>query len=331
MPSHIRAGIDVSAQELVVAASRDGQLLARASFTNDPKGHKALIRHLRGKSRAQIRVCLEATGIYSLDVALALQRAGAEVMIANPRAISDYAKALLHRSKTDALDAEVLLDYAVRMPFVPWTPPPAERFELRAITRRMRALKTMTVQEKNRLHATSFSTELSAVIREDIEANLAHLESRVEALAASAYSLIRKHADLSEMYELLLTISGIGHVTAVELLGELAMLPADMSARELVAHAGLDPRSYESGTSVRKAARISKAGNKHLRALLFLPAMTAVRFDATVRLFFDRLISNGKKPMAAYVAVMRKLLHALHGVLKTKTPFDSSRFTHVRT
>jgi transposase len=323
----VTAGIDVSAKELVVAASREGQLLERLTFTNDRKGHKAIIRHLGGKRKTLIRVCLEATGVYSLDVALALHRAGVEVMIANPRVIRDYGRALLQRSKTDALDADVLLDYVGRMPFVPWTPPPAERFELRAITRRIRSLKDMLVQEKNRLHATTFTGELSAVVREDIEATIEHLEERIAALSVSASAVIDGHVDLRQMYELLLTVSGIGAVTALELLGELGMLPPDMSARQLTAHAGLDPRSYESGSSVRKPARISKTGNKHFRALLFLPAMTAVRYDPSVRCFFDRLTGNGKKPIAAYVAVMRKLLHAIHGVLSTRTPFDSARFT----
>jgi transposase len=111
-------GIDVSAKELVVTSDRSRD----ARFDNDAAGHKKLIRFLT-KGRRAARVVLEATGVYSLDLALALHRAPRiEVMVANPRAVANFAKAYLQRSKTDPLDAEVLLEFARRMPFTPWWP-----------------------------------------------------------------------------------------------------------------------------------------------------------------------------------------------------------------
>ena len=117
-------GIDVSACTLVVALERDHQPgRQRREFPNTAAGHQVLIQWL-SKSATAVQVCLEATGLYSLDLALALDRAeGIEVMVANPRAIADFAKALLQRSKTDKLDAEVMLEFVRRMPFVPWQPP----------------------------------------------------------------------------------------------------------------------------------------------------------------------------------------------------------------
>ena len=100
-------GIDVSACTLVVALERDHQPgRQRREFPNTAAGHQVLIQWL-SKSATAVQVCLEATGLYSLDLALTLDRAeGIEVMVANPRAIADFAKALLQRSKTDKLDAE---------------------------------------------------------------------------------------------------------------------------------------------------------------------------------------------------------------------------------
>jgi transposase len=112
----------------------------------------------------------------------------------------------------------------------------------------------------------------------------------------------------------------------VQLLPELLVLPADMTVRQWVAHAGLDPRACQSGSSVDKPARISKVGNAHIRRALFMPALVAVQHEPHVKAFFDRLVARGKKPIQAYVAVMRKLLHAIYGMFTTKTTFVGEKF-----
>ena len=99
-----------------------------------------------------------------------------------------------------------------------------------------------------------------------------------------------------------------------------------MTARQWVAHSGLDPKHSESGTSVQAAVRISKVGNRHLRAALFLPAMVASQHELRVRAFYQKLLARGKKPMQALVAVMRKLLHAIHGMFQRDADFDGTKF-----
>jgi transposase len=99
-----------------------------------------------------------------------------------------------------------------------------------------------------------------------------------------------------------------------------------MSARQWVAHAGIDPRYAESGSSVRGQVRISKVGNRHLRAALFLPAMVASQHEPQIKAYYQKLIAKGKKPMQALVAVMRKLLHAIHGMFGHHADFDGSKF-----
>ncbi|MBV9494134.1 MAG: IS110 family transposase [Acidobacteria bacterium] len=325
----VQAGIDVSAKELTVAASRDGQLFGRRSFNNTTAGHRQLLRWLGDGETEQISVCLEATGIYGLSACLTLAEAGVAVMVLNPRVSADYAKARMQRSKTDLADADLLLDYLQRMPFVEWTAPTPERLALRAMLRRIAALQRMIVQEKNRRAAAEAAKELTDLIRNDIEVMIRHLERRIDRMKEQALEIVKRHQDLQHCYQLLQTISGIGSVTALQLTAELLMLPADMTARQLVAYSGLDPKHHESGTSVHRPARISKAGNRYIRAALFLPAFAAIRHDQYVQAFYQRLLARGKKPLAATIAVMRKLLHAIHGVLASQPPFDSSRFTRL--
>ena len=99
-----------------------------------------------------------------------------------------------------------------------------------------------------------------------------------------------------------------------------------MTARQWVAHAGLDPRHHDSGTSIHKPARISRAGNRYLRAALFMPALVATQHDPNIRAFYQKLVDRGKTKMQAIVAVMRKLLHALHGRLHTDSDFVGEKF-----
>jgi transposase len=316
-------GIDVAAREVVVALEGRTEVL---SFGNDRSGHVRLLRGLKRRA-GKVRVCLEATGIYHLDLALALHRtAGIEVMVVNPAVARDFGRALLERSKTDRVDAGVLLEYALRMPFEPWKPPSPPILDLRAIVRRIEALTVARTQEHNRLHAAGHCAELTEAIAWDIEAHLEHLAQSIERLQAQALEIVRTDALLSERFGRLTSVRGIATTSALRILAELAVLPADMSARQWVAHAGLDPRQSESGTSLHKPSRISKTGNVHLRAALYMPAMVAIREEPEVGAFARKLIGRGKKPIQAIVAVERKLLHAIHGMWRTHTDFDGARF-----
>ena len=320
------AGIDVSKAVLDVAVRRDEQRLETARFENDAAGHGKVARWLTKGGRA-VRVVLEATGTYSLDVALALQRTrGVAVMVANPRAIKQFTGALMQRSKTDLTAAVALRDFAIRMPFVPWQPPAAQVLELRGLARRIAALVVERTRERNRLEALAATTEASRVVVNDIEVNIRHLERRVELLTAQAAALIETHAELQQAFARLISVPGIALRSAVQILPELLVLPAEMSVRQWVAHAGLDPRACQSGSSVDKPARISKVGNAHIRRALFMPALVAVRHEPHVKAFFDKLTARGKTPLQAYVAVMRKLLHAIYGMLKTHTDFVGEKF-----
>ena len=112
----------------------------------------------------------------------------------------------------------------------------------------------------------------------------------------------------------------------IQLLGELLVLPADMTVRQWVAHSGLDVRQVTSGTSVHKIPRISKQGNAHVRRALFMPALVATQHEPHVRAFYGQLLAAGKTKLQALVAVMRKLLHSIYGMLKTDTDFDGTKF-----
>jgi transposase len=318
-------GIDVSARELMVAI-RDGGEPTMERVRNDAAGHQRLQARLRALA-APVVICLEASGTYSLDVALALARpaAGWQLSLVNPRVARRFAESLGQRSKTDPVDARVLAQYAARMQPQPWQPPSAAALRLRTITRTIAALVRQCVQHKNRQHALSASAALPALLVRELEVQVAFVDKRIRSLRRQALRVIQQQPELLRCWRHLQTIPGVGEASGLAILGELAVLPATLDERQWVAHSGLDPKQHRSGSSVEQKTRISKAGNRYLRAALYMPALVAVQHDPWLRGFYQRLVARGKAKLQALVAVMRKLLHAAWGMLHHDQPYDGAK------
>lgn len=320
------AGLDVSAREISVARLRSKEKTPTvASFANNASGHKALLAYLL-QGTEHVRVCLEASGNYSLDLALALHaHRQVEVSVVNPRRARRFAESLGERSKTDPVDARVLCEYAARMPWVTWRPPTARALRLRAITRAIESLGVMHTQEKNREHALKASQALPSLVIREMRRHQRYLENRMEQLRREARRLIVKDPGLDRRFRLMVTVPGVAETSALQILGELVVLPDGLDARQWVAFSGLDPSQFTSGTSVEKKPRISRGGSRHLRRALYMPALVALRREPHLRAFYQRLVSRGKARLQAVVAVMRKLLHALFAMFRSNQTYDGSK------
>ena len=325
----ISAGIDVSAKELSVVILNRKKTSKAFSFPNDGKGHKTLLKML--KKKHVDRVCLEATGIYHLDVSVLLHDSHSfEFMVINPRAAKHYSEARMSRCKTDAVDAALLANFAQHMPFNQWPRPSDDVLALRACSRRLATLTRQRAQAKNHLHAVTATATTPDFIIADVKLTIQQIEQQIKKLRDQALRLISVDKKMRRILTLLLSVKGIAEASAIQLMGELLVLPFDMTARQWVAMAGLDPKLHQSGTSVNKKARISKVGNRYLRGALYMPALSASRHDPYVRGYYTHLIEHrGLKKIQAVCAVMRKLLHAIHGMLRTDSAFDNTRFYRV--
>ena len=177
-------------------------------------------------------------------------------------------------------------------------------------------------------HDKSFAAE---GVLDDLALAIEQLEARLETLAGKARALIAQEPTLNARYALLLGVKGVGETSAIALLGELALAPPHLTHKQWVKWAGLNPSAFQSGKSIDKKARLSKAGNRYIRQALYMPALSARTHDPHVRAYAEHLIKNGKLPMQAICAVMRKLLHAIHGMFKDNQPFDNTRFYDLKT
>ena len=317
-------GIDVSAATLAVAVIEKDRLIQQREFANRPNGHKGLVGWL-GKRKARVRVSIEATGIYSLDLALALSAAPhIEVAVLNPKMANRFAQTL-RRSKTDSADALVLAEYSQRMPFVAWAPPSLNGLRLRAVGRHVAALVAQQTRDQNRLHAAQSSVAAPRCVVEDLKRSLASLHRRILKMRHAGMELIRGDAEMAKRFGLLTAMPGIAATSALQILGELSLLSPELTVRQWVAHSGLDPVHRDSGTSVHKRSRISRAGNRNLRRALYMPALAAVRWDPHMKAFYEALQARHKTKLQAIIAVARKLLHAIYGIFKSGTHYDGNK------
>ena len=320
-------GIDVSAKTLHVAWRTLRDEVHENQFSNDDAGFVGLIALLKAGNRPR-RVVVEATGTYHVDLALALVGANVAVMVVNPLSTYHHAGVKLRRAKTDPIDAKDLLDYCERNEFVPWKVPPASVLELRDVTRRIAALIEQRTMEKNRLHAARAKAGTPVVVLRDIEDAIVYLSKRIRELEKAGVALINRHPELREASRLITSVKGIAVRSGMRILAELLVLPQDLSPKQVVAYAGLDPRPFQSGTSRDAQRRISRVGNKRLRAALFMPTMVAARWEPAIKAVYEAMVARKgpKSKLLALTAMSRRLLQVVWQMLRTRQVFDATKF-----
>jgi len=310
-------GIDVSKQTLDVTLLTETGNKQRQQFANDAKGITALQTWLSKQVAGDVHVCMEATSVYWEEAAERLHKAGCRVSVVNPVRIKGHAMSQLRRSKTDALDGDVIADFCQTQNPEAWTPPTPEQKKLRALVRHLEALKRSRTQQQNRL-----STCRDDEVEKSLTTILAVIEAEIEAVMKRISKFIDQYPDLKKKKALLVSIQGIGEKTAAHILAEMYDLADYKNAKAAAADAGVTTSHYRSGTSVRRRPRISRMGKASVRSALYFPAITAVQHNPVVKQMAQRLEAKGKCKAVIRVAAMRKLLHLAYGVLKNDQPFD---------
>jgi len=309
-------GIDVSKATLDAAALSEAGEIHRTKADNTAQGHAELVRWLQDFPGAL--VALEATSAYHRTLVASLQSAGVRVSVLNPAQASYFVKSQHRRNKTDKADALWLAVYAKERRPAPSAP---TSYLAQSLTRELQALDKDLTRLKNRLEAAE-----AGEVHPEI---LASLRRRIEMLEQEKRALedrLERDTKESRGYELALltSIPGIGTRTACHLLAEIGDVHRFASARKLVAFAGLTPARFESGTSVGGYTKISRLGSSSLRRMLFMPCLAAIRFNPTVKAFYEKLVNRNKPRKSAVIACMAKLLKIAYGVLTSGTLFRAN-------
>jgi transposase len=316
-------GIDIAATTFVSTWAEVGQAPTRPStFDQTDTGFAAFQAQLPAHvAPAQILIAMEATSSYWIRLAVTLHQSGYGVAVLNPKYVKKFAESLPRRSKTDALDAHVILRFATERQPSPWTPPPAAYHELRQRLMARDALLEMRQQARNQQHALSQWPVVVAAVTDRFDAVLAALDEQLATLDEEITIALQAGAWAASA-ALLLSIPGIGIQAAAWLLVTTFNFTLCDSPEALVAYAGLSPLQRESGTSIRGQPYVGRGGNARLRTVLYMAALSASRYNPSMQAFYTRLRERGKAGKVARCAVARKLIHLAWAVVEHGQRFD---------
>jgi transposase len=321
-------GIDVAKDTLSVCLGSlkpdlEKEFIAIADVSNDAKGFQQIDKWLTrlGVKKEKLVIVMEATGVYHQALALDLHQKGYAVSVMQSGRVKRYAQSLDQRSKTDALDSRMLATLGCERKLACWSPPEKTFRHLKALSRERSFLLKERNVEKNRLHASEISpyTNQQEIKRQAkrlklIEAQLLEIEQEMK-------NLVKQDEMLSEKLQYLESIPGVSFISAATVVGETCGFNEITSAKQLASYAGYDVVLKESG-NFKGSTKISKKGNKHIRSILHMPSMTAVRVNPTLQQFYQRLKPKKVKPIVALVAVQRKLLLLMYSLYKNNTFYD---------
>lgn len=265
---------------------------------------------------------MEATGTYWMRLATTLAKQGYGVSVINPKQAHDFAKALLKRAKTDAIDAQTLARLGALLQPAPWTPPPAIYTELQQRLVQRDALVDMRQQAQHQLHALIQQPTVVASVRERLEAVITFFTAQITDLDRDIAATIQQDAVWAEAAAHLQTIPGIGLLTSAWLLVATHNFTTCATPEALAAYVGFVPHPQQSGTSVYGHTGVGHYGHARLRTMLYLATLSAARYNPAIKPFYDRLRARGKAHKVARCAAARKLLHIVWAVATRGQPFD---------
>lgn len=326
-------GMDVAKKTFDAALVRPDQHFPQTAlrdvpvetFSRDLQGVKAFVTWMREQlkdadGKPVVRALMEATGVYSIELSAWLyeQCPMLAPAIVNPEQSHAFMKSMGLRNSTDRLAARALAFFGAERRPAPYEPLTPEHQQLRELSRYRDVLIAEKVADGNR-REQSFQNKLVRTLHNRRERQC---QRDIEKVEAEMEHVIMSTPHLKKDFELLISIPGVGFVTAAVILAEMGDLRRFARARQASAFAGVSPRQNTSGTSVNGRPHMCKKGNPRVRQALYMAAMAAIKWNPVLRRVYQRLLSQGKQPMVAIAAIMRKLITIMRAMLLSEIPFE---------
>lgn len=302
-------GIDISKDALDVCIEPGAEIL---HVTYDHEGIEAVCHRLKTESPTLIVV--EATGGLELRLSSELAARGLNIAVINPRQARDFARATGKRAKTDRVDAAVLAAFAQAIRPQARALKDTETRALDDLVSRRRQLIAMRVQETLRL-----GTATSKPMQKSLNTHIAWLDKRIAEIDTDLTQRLRQSDVWRTKDDLLRGIPGVGCVTTQTLLAKCPEL-GTLNRREIAALIGVAPLAHDSGK--HRGKRFVFGGRAEVRAVLYMATVSAMRCNAAIKAFADRLKQAGKPTKVVIVACMRKLLTIMNTILKNNAPWE---------
>lgn len=321
-------GIDCSKDTLDVAISflkEDfrHEVQATEVFKNNDQGFKRMMKWMKKLCLKEIpcQVLIEATGVYHERLAYNLVKNGFELAIVLPNRIRNYCRSTDIRTITDKISAKQIAEFGLVKKLDNWVMPDEVFRYLKSLCReRAQLLKEKTVAS-NQQHAYNNAAWLSKEIEKRSNRRIKFLTKQIAEIEQDMRTVLDAHPVLKKKVEMISSIKGVGWLTIVTIVAETDGFNLIRNCKQLVCYAGYDVVVKDSGTSVKSKPRMSHKGNKHIRAALHFPAITAVKCNEPMKKLYIRLYERQKVKMKSYVAVQRKLLVLIYTLWKKDTEF----------
>jgi transposase len=315
-------GVDISKLFFDVALP-DGQVYRHYKFDNDQTGFSALLKILPQESV----VVMEASGAYYLRLANFLSQKGIAVSVVNPLVIRRFGQMRMSRAKTDKKDARMIAQYGCAEKPALWQPPQEHVISLQQMEALLSNLQKEYTAVNNQLESFISSGMLDKELEELISKELQHKQELIDQLSSKMEELAKKH--YSTMLNSLESIPGIGRKTAIMLLVASGGFSRFSDYRKLSSYIGLCPRIFESGTSIKGKAKICKMGMSQMRAMLYVCAWSAKRYNKACSELYQRLLAKGKAKKVALIAVVNKLLKQAFAIATKQTTYNENYVSNI--
>ena len=324
MSEPLFVGIDIAATSATVSY-RFAASAPCASWTipQTEAGYAELVARLAALAApAATRVVLEATGNYWLPLALYLHQQAFIVLVVNPLQPKHFARFRLQRTKTDAVDAQLLADLAQVAELTPWRPPPALLSQLQQRLGARHDLLQQRTQLRNQRHALKVRSDYDPAVAARFDAVLACLQTQLDALTDEIEALLKSEHCFSRAVKRLLTIPGVGIITAAWIVVATEAFARCETPEQAAAFAGLAPHARDSGATLRGRRSVGHGGHKALRDSVYMASLSAARFNPFIRAHYQQLLARGKCKKVAQCAAARKLLTLAWAVVAKDHDFD---------
>jgi transposase len=321
-------GIDISMDTFEVRFGttdfhQDQKISNSFTFNNTTSGFKKFIQWTQKNiisKEIPLFFVMEATGVYYENLAYFLFLNNFNVSVVLPNKIRNYARSLESKSKTDPIDAASITSFGLQRKLNPWTPPNNLVKSIKSLCREYHSIKTMITEVKNQLHAKNHShlPDKQTIKRKTLL--LGMLNKQTKQIEKEIHDIIQTDKELYEKVERLDKIKGLGFISVVTVIAETNCFELVANQKQLASYAGLDVVFNDSGIKKGKTS-ISKRGNKFLRTVVFMPALSACKHNHKMKELYIRLLSKGKNKKLALIAIARKLLLLIYTIWKNNTDY----------
>jgi transposase len=319
------AGIDVSKCKIDVCLLRhDQSTCLHSSFANDVKGFAELSKWitLQVQSKDEVLFCMEHTGVYTVKLCLFLSNHSFQFSMVP--ALEIKRSIGMKRGKSDKVDAKAIAMYALlRKDVIQLYSLPEKRLQKlkHLLTHRALLVKIYTELHLSVKEENFLEKEITAVTTKQSKELLKSIQARIKKTEEHIICLIEGDKKIKQLYDLLLSIPGVGFVTATQLLVQTRLFTLFENARKFACYCGVVPFEHSSGKSLKSVPRVSHLANKKMKTLLNMAVLTAMQKDHQLKAYYERKVAEGKNKMLVLNNLRNKLIQRIFATIKRKTPY----------